>query len=199
MSEPEQINKELYECDNVKLKTADYVIDRILLYTGPVKDAFDLGCGTGIYVQTLISKGVQAIGIDKNDTIPDEMLNTDSLNLRHHDLGNPVGHLYKSRELVISFETGEHIAESRASTFAHNLTRMSSRHIVLTCCPEAGKYHLNPKPLEYWIRLVEAEGSHKYMSVASIEMMSFFKANESLEFGGFDWFKRDLMCFEARI
>ena len=191
----EQINKELYECDNAKIKTADYVIDRILLCTGLVRDAFDLGCGTGIYVQTLLDNGVDTIGIDKNDTIPENMLNTDKLNLRHHDLGKLVGNLYEPRDLVISFETGEHIPKAEAMQFVRNLVELSAKWIILTCCPESGKYHLNPQPTDYWTEAVESLGKHKYKPYDSLEIMSFFKMNVRPEFGGFMWFKRDLMIF----
>ena len=193
----ELINEDLYGCDKVKLECADLIIEKIVKETGVVGSAFDLGCGTGIYVQTLIDNAIPTIGIDINNTISEDMLNTDAFNLRRHDLGKPVCDLYEPRDLVISFETGEHIPNHEGLVFLQNVNDMAKKWIVMTCSPDKGKYHLNPQPMKYWVDGIEMYGDFKHKPYESLLMMEYFRKNISLELGGFIWFKRDLMIFEA--
>lgn len=179
-----------------KVRHADIVAKQICKL-GNIKTAYDFGCGSGIYVQALISNNVDTLGIDINESLLPEQFKTPIENIRFLDLAEKFIHNgFEPRDLVISIELAEHIEKSYAFILFQNIVKLAKKWIFMTASPEAGKYHLNPRPREYWIEGIERFGYHEYHVDLSENTMEFFRLRIPIT-DGLMWFKRDLMIFKA--
>lgn len=190
-------NQEMYSADDNKKECADVIVDWIC-ELGGIKTAYDLGCGSGIYVQALIDNGVKTLGIDINDSLTIEWLNTSRENIQFLDLSKDITNLFEPRDIVVSIETAEHIPEQKVDIFFQNVVGLANNWIFLTASPTIGKYHLNPQSRDYWIEKVERFEKHRYQDSLSIITMNYFDAVIP-KTKGLKWFKNDLMVFKAEL
>jgi hypothetical protein len=160
-----------------------------------IADAWDLGCGTGIYVQALIDAGIRCQGLDNCD-LTKEKLHTDKANIVKADVSGEIWQNRNPRDLVVSIEVGEHIEADHAKFFAQNLCWLSRKWIFLTCSDLPGKYHVNPQPPSYWIELIESFGMHRYESRLSVPAM--VRCSKAIPLDELRWFKYNLMIFRRR-
>lgn len=186
-----------FPADPIKLIYVGIVINKILtLGNGEIKDAYDFGCGTGLYVQELIDRGIDALGFDGNLGVKNE-LKTDRKNIVFTNLEYPLPMVYETRDLILSIEFAEHLSEAGGELLYNAMTNLSRKWIVITASPEKGEFHLNPQPREYWIDKIIKRGTHTYCKELSEEFMEYFK-NAILGKDGLRWFQRDLMIFRKR-
>lgn len=186
---------DMLSADAQKMLYADIIIEKICSL-GEIETAFDFGCGSGIYVQTLIDNGVKTLGFDSNEKMLPEQFNTSMKNVRFLDLTTDINALefFAARDLIISFEVAEHIARNTVDVFFQNIVKLANDWIVLTASPDAGTYHLNPQPRKYWIDRVEKFSVHSYQEDLSENIMEYFKSK--IPGDELVWFTRDLMIFK---
>lgn len=186
----------MYVSDDRKDAYRDIVIGEILNLNGRdyVDTAYDLGCGTGVYVGGLIANGIPTIGIDIEQDLLSEALRAPIDNIVFADLTEDVRSRFPPRDLVVSIEVAEHIAPERAYLFLQNIVALSRKWIFMTASNEVSAWHLNPQPLDTWVEQIEAFGTHAYQSDLSEAARQRFRTTITLE--ELIWFKYNLMIFK---
>ncbi len=184
----------IYEADATKQHYASATV-YYFLGLGDIESVWDLGCGTGVYIQAFLDAGVQADGIEINCEILPE-LKTDIQRIGFYDLAQPLPTSYKPRDLVFTTEVAEHILPSGVRSYIDNITRLATKWIVLTSSDKThSPGHVNPQPLSYWIDAIQQCGYHEYDDSISQKARRFFSGlipGRSLA-----WFKNSLLVFRA--
>lgn len=116
----------------------------------------DVGCAIGDYVVYWRKHlNVKAYGIEGSENARDYFL-TDKIFIL--DLREPI-RLSMTVDLVTCFEVAEHIEPEYANQFLENLVLLSKKVVMSAACPgQAGHYHVNCQPREYWIERMEYLG-----------------------------------------
>jgi SAM-dependent methyltransferase len=180
-----------YQWDSIKQRFAGVVISGILDNLPGIKTVYDIGCGTGLYVQEFIKNGMDCTGFELSPHAFYQA-RTSLDNIYQVDVARPIsGH--DERDLVFSVEVAEHIPERFADDYIKNLCCLSDSWVFITSSNKEGKYHLNPQPREYWINRVVKNG-FKYRPVLSSTLMDFYA--ENIKIDGLKWFKDSLMIFK---
>ncbi len=186
--------KLLYPADPIKLIYVGCIINKILtLGNGEIKSAYDFGCGTGMYIQVLLDRGVSTLGFEGSLGVKKE-IKTDEKNIVFANLEYPISLEYLPRDLVLSIEFAEHLSKAGGELLYDTMTKLSKKWIVMTASPGEGECHLNPQPRQYWIDKIVKRKTHTYYEKESEEFMDYFKS-AILQKDGLIWFKRDLMIF----
>jgi SAM-dependent methyltransferase len=112
----------------------------------------DVGCGPGIYVDALRSRGISAIGIDTDDRVVGKpYLRQESL-FENED----------TAEVVICLEVAEHIAEEQADNVAACVAANVKPGGILIWSAahpgQGGTGHINCQPKDYWAELLTWHG-----------------------------------------
>ncbi len=143
------------------------------------KSVADFGCGSGVYVDHLRSKGIDAFGYDGGPAV------TACRDGQVLDLSQPVS--VPVADWVLSLEVGEHIPASRERTFISNLHRHNREGIVLSWAIEgqSGTGHVNCRNNDYLIDVVQTLG---YQFDATLSQTLRDAATKP-------WFKNTLMVF----
>ena len=147
-------------------------------------------------MQALLDLGIAATGLDNYPDLWTERLYTAAENLLLYDVRTPLTERFPPRDLVVSMEVGEHLEERYAETFVTNLCHLSRGWIWLTCSDTSGIYHLNVRSRYYWIRRVEAIGTHCYRDDLSVAAMERFW--EAIPKEELVWLKRSVMIFRRQ-
>lgn len=187
-----ELHRDMLSADPVKLLTAEKVAEQIC-GLGNITSAYDLACGSGVYTKALADQGIDVVGMDLDGELPLKYLRVPAPFRLVRDLSGDIADFWACRDIVVSIETAEHIAEKNVGVFFNNIVTLARSWIFLTASPAEGKYHLNPRPRAYWIDQVERLGKHEYQHETSVKMMEYFK---TIMNSGLIWFKRDLMIFK---
>jgi hypothetical protein len=126
----------------------------IAAYLPKDEKVWDLGCGNGAYVRILREAGHLVIGVDgKFPEYPAEIGNF----MIEHDLTQPITLLPGS---VMCLEVGEHVPAEYESVLLDNITRLCTRHLVLSWAVrgQGGDGHVNCKDNDEVTTLLEALG-----------------------------------------
>jgi FkbM family methyltransferase len=155
-----------------------------------VKTMVDFGCGLGSHIEGALAagtkrvKGYEVAYENAKKYIPDVV--KDYIEYGH--VGKPMN--IPKYDCVLSIEVAEHLVEAEAETFIDNLTRASSRLIVLTASTKGAIYHFNRQRKEYWIELVEKRG-FKFSDIKTKELKEAWKRT-----GAQGYLLWNLMVFE---
>lgn len=105
----------------------------------------DFGCGCGHFANRIaLYSGGEAFGF--NGDIPDNA----EIEIKEADLSKCFM-IAPKKDLVISLEVAEHIAEENADTFIDNLTLSGDRILFSAATPgQGGIGHCNEQPHSYW-------------------------------------------------
>jgi SAM-dependent methyltransferase len=116
-----------------------------------IKTAYDLGCGPGGMVNLMISKGIDAIGIDGDFTLE----RTCPIILHDFTKGK-ISNLAK-KDFTWSIEFLEHFDEEYMDNY---FDVINHTNIVLCTASQnpTAHHHVNVKPLDYWISQFESRG-----------------------------------------
>lgn len=182
-----------FPADPIKKIYVGIIINKILAL-GDIQDAYDFGCGTGLYIQELIDRGKDTLGFEGNLGVKGE-LKTAKKNIVFTNLEYPLPLEYSPRDLVLSIEFAEHLSKAGGELLYDAMTKLSKKWIVITASPEKGEFHINPQPRQYWIDKIVKRGTHTYCKNESEEFMKYFK-DSILSKDGLIWFRRDLMIFK---
>ena len=142
----------------------------------------DLGCGMGEYTRRMRKAGIFADGFDGN---PDTPVITDGL-ANVLDLSIPFV-FEKPYEWALTLEVGEHLPEKYESTLIDNITKNSTRGVVLSWAVEGqgGYGHFNCRNNDYIKGLFLARGYKN-----DVETENLLRSNVDLP-----WFKETIMVF----
>jgi hypothetical protein len=116
----------------------------------------DLGAGFGNWSVEAMRLGLQpVISVDGQWTIDQGGLLVPRETFVVHDLAQPID-LKQRFDLVLSLETGEHIAPDAAGTFADSMVRHGDLVVFSAAIPWQGGFnHLNEAWPSYWIALLK--------------------------------------------
>lgn len=138
------------EAGAVKAACADAVA-QVLAARLRFDTVFDIGCGTGIFLEALHRIGKKVFGCDNS---PDALhLSSKSYPILLADATRPI--VFNTPfDLVICFEVAEHIPSRHSASLVANCAR-NGRCIAFTAAPpgQGGIGHINERPYEFWIGL----------------------------------------------
>jgi SAM-dependent methyltransferase len=130
-----------------------------------VASVLDVGCGTGTWLATLLTLGVEdVIGID-GDYVDRALLEIPSERFLPLDLTHPFD-LGRKFDLAISVEVAEHLPAAAADKFVDSLVRHAPAVLFSAAIPgQGGIDHVNEQWPEYW---AERFASHGFLAVDAI-------------------------------
>ena len=114
----------------------------------------DLGCGTGYAVRLAQKLGVMADGIDI------ALQPYGDVFLSAGDLTKPLPPANWLRDLVLCWETAEHIAPAGTKVFLDNVVTATDKLLIFTAARpgQGGEGHINCRSKGYWRRELERRG-----------------------------------------
>ena len=137
--------------ESIKIPSAPAIADFIVREFNP-SSVVDVGCGTGVYLEQLRSRGVEVLGIEHAQAALERSRIGRGLIL-DHDLRQPLA-IDRRFDLAISFEVAEHLGPEYATLFVQSLCALSDTVLFTAAVPgQGGVGHINEQPLEYWISL----------------------------------------------
>jgi SAM-dependent methyltransferase len=130
-----------------------------------IRKILDFGCGTGEGVRVLRNMGYDAYGVDISSNTKAWMENNVTLYCGSYD-GRRTKHEDNEFDMVGCFEVMEHIPEELAEQTLREIYRIGNKHFAFTIALQEeaaliyGKlsFHVNLKPVEWWIDLLERIG-----------------------------------------
>ncbi|MCU0446114.1 MAG: class I SAM-dependent methyltransferase [Microscillaceae bacterium] len=113
------------------------------------KSVLDVGCGIGTWLKVFQDYGIEDVtGIDGEYAKPNLLINQEKF--MAWDLGQPL-QLNRQFDLVVSLEVAEHLPESVADTFVHNLIKHGTIILFSAAIPgQGGSGHINEQWASYW-------------------------------------------------
>lgn len=125
-----------------------------------MRSVVDLGCGIGSFISGVKASGVSEVsGVEVGYESAKKYLVTDvSESIRFGNVA--IDSDFGKYDTAVSIEVAEHLLPEQADAFCRNLTRSSSRLIVITAAKpgQEGVYHFNCQPKEYWIEKIQSLG-----------------------------------------
>lgn len=110
------------------------------------KPVYDLGCGTGEYLEVLQNRGYRVQGFEGTPGIR----SIANVNITEFDLTEPLPEPTE-RGSVLCIEVGEHIPKEFENTFIDNIDRYTDKHLVVSWAKpgQGGVGHVNEKTAYY--------------------------------------------------
>ncbi len=145
----------LYERQVLPRKFWTGTLDAIIDVFG-VKTAMDYGCGLGVDVVMMWSKGLEVYGVDGSERLRKHVLFPAERYLVH-DLTQKT-HL--AADLIWCREVAEHLPEELAGALVKNIASNALKVIYFTAAHpgQIGHQHINLQPISYWMGLFEEQG-----------------------------------------
>jgi SAM-dependent methyltransferase len=166
---------------------------------GIPRTMLDLGCGSGGWTSRIAAAlGVEAYGVDIAADIngwPTETTETESrLILEQADLATWPGLRNQKFDLVISWETGEHLPESAADHLVDMICQHAAGLIVFTAAVpgQGGDGHINCQPHEWWAQKFHERGFKSQPDEAEV-LRSMWKVSEGLCV----WYSQNVQIFTS--
>jgi SAM-dependent methyltransferase len=125
------------------------VLDLMIAQFGP-KTVLDVGCGTGKSIDYLLSRGIDAVGIEGSPLAISKA--TFPKRITRADLNKPVS-LNRKFDVVFCYEVVEHIHPDYVDILMTTLCSYSDRVILSHAQPhQGGEGHFNEQSDDYWIQ-----------------------------------------------
>ena len=147
----------------------------------------DVGCGPGIYVDSLSYLGLDATGVDIDPACPYEICDIFS----QEYLDKFIEKKYKY-DLALCLEVAEHIREEFADELIKRLTLTAPTIYFSAAKPGQGGYgHINCQEKKYWITKFN---NHNFVlrQEKTDDLIQFIK--QDIHMG---WFVQNIMVFET--
>jgi cyclopropane fatty-acyl-phospholipid synthase-like methyltransferase len=140
-----------------KEAAARLILDLVLPELPPVRSAVDFGCGIGIWLAELSTRGIDVLGLDGPWVDQDE-LSVPARYFRRTNLAERVD-LERRFDLAVSLEVAEHVTAAQADSFVDNLTRAADVILFSAAIPgQGGTHHFNEQWPSYWRSRFAARG-----------------------------------------
>ena len=183
----------MYQDDDTKGRTAPDIIATILATLPGIETAYDLGCGSGVYVQAFSDAEIDITGFDDNSEEIKQVPGRHD-NIMWFDVGKTLA--LKPVDLIFSIEVAEHIDPPDLDMFIGNLVRFANKWIVFTGSDKPNSPgHVNPQSNEYWRDKIVSRGTHKYRADLSQTIMDSCKTIIGVP-SCLRWFQENLQVFE---
>jgi 2-polyprenyl-3-methyl-5-hydroxy-6-metoxy-1,4-benzoquinol methylase len=145
------------------------------------KKFVDIGCGPGIYVESLRTAGEDAVGFDTDARVRD----------KKHLVQASLFDLNYPGDVVFCLEVAEHLPESKADDIVASMQRNLNKDgmLVWTAAkPEQGGHgHINCQPKEYWEQKFIDAGMCRDLDEEN-KLLEFIKSGPHM-----GWFVNNLM------
>ncbi|HWK45053.1 MAG TPA: class I SAM-dependent methyltransferase [Stellaceae bacterium] len=134
------------------------VVVPLLIAQFPVRSVVDVGCGTGLWIEAFVRRGVSDyLGVDGGHVAPD-MLHIAKERFRGEDL-TQLETLGRRFDVACSMEVAEHLPASRAENFVALLTEAAPVVLFSAAIPhQGGTGHINEQWQAYWSALFAKRG-----------------------------------------
>lgn len=153
------------------------------------KKVVDIGCGPGIYVNSINNENINCIGIDNDPRVQNKQ-NLVQKNLLNHDI-------LEKYDLVLCLEVAEHIDPMYSDDIVRQVYNFIDRNGILlwsSAIPgQGGIGHINCRSKQYWkdkfikLGLIHDDNMQKHL-------VKYCK--EGFHMG---WFTQNVMCFRKSI
>lgn len=129
----------------------------------------DVGCGEGWWGVEFATQGCKVIGVDGSEWPGGHQLDEIGERYVQTDLTQPLPVEQLGRfGLVICLEVAEHLPESRADSFVHELCALADVVVFSAAIPhQSGAGHINCQWQSWWARLFGARGFHPNVALRS--------------------------------
>jgi cyclopropane fatty-acyl-phospholipid synthase-like methyltransferase len=131
------------------IKTMDWFIEKYKPET-----LLDIGCGIGSYLESAKKHGLRDIyGIDISEAAKKYTPEEIQYYIEYEDCTKPLSFFGRTFDVVISFETAEHIDPEGTRQFVKNLVDATGKYLLFSAAPpgQDGCGHINCQTKEYWI------------------------------------------------
>jgi SAM-dependent methyltransferase len=168
-------------------RSADAGTDLIMELIAP-KSAVDVGCGTGLWLAALRSRGVtDVVGVD-GPWVPRDQLAIPEALFHQHDLTRPLA-LDRPFDLALCLETAEHLPPEAADPLVRALTELAPIVVFSAAIPEQrGEGHINLQWPQYWIDLF---AGREYRCSTVLRERLWHAEEVDV------WYRQNILCFAA--
>jgi cyclopropane fatty-acyl-phospholipid synthase-like methyltransferase len=145
----EFFNWHLIHAREYSIKTMDWFIEKYKPET-----LLDIGCGIGSYLESAKKHGLKDIyGIDISEAAKKYTPEEIQYYIEYEDCTKPLSFFGRTFDVVISFETAEHIDPEGTRQFVKNLVDATGKYLLFSAAPpgQDGCGHINCQTKEYWI------------------------------------------------
>jgi hypothetical protein len=112
----------------------------------------DIGCGPGLYVNEMRALGLDAIGVDNDERLPNGpwFMRQDITDVEPPPLGT----------VVLSLEVGEHLPRDRSWRYVDYISSTGVGIVYFSAARpgQGGEGHINCQPKGFWLRLFTQYG-----------------------------------------
>ncbi len=117
-----------------------------------IKSVIDIGCGPAGMTEYMLSKGIDAIGVDGDPSLPKK----EYVIVHDYTLGPLI--LDKKFDLAYSTEFLEHVYEEFIPNFLPSFQK--AKYVFCSAAPkgQGGHHHVNENSKEYWIEKFDQYG-----------------------------------------
>ncbi|MCW2529614.1 MAG: hypothetical protein JWM76_4474 [Pseudonocardiales bacterium] len=144
-------DESFYDTLNDAGSTSAAIVLELVLRLLQVESAIDVGCGTGIWANTLVEQGVSDVLAIDGDYVPRDQLRIDEHRFKSVDLSQGFD-LGRQFDLAVCVEVAEHLTEQRADEFVNDLCRLAPAVVFSAATPgQGGTHHVNEQWPDYWI------------------------------------------------
>lgn len=139
------------------MRSAEAIATSILSDLRP-NTIVDVGCGTGVLLESLRQRGCHIHGLEYSEAAL-QYCRDRGLNVQKFDLERDTFTDTQVFDVAVSMEVAEHLPKESADRYIDLLTRLSSV-IVFTAAPpgQRGTDHVNEQPQSYWISKFKIHG-----------------------------------------
>jgi hypothetical protein len=126
----------------------------------PSKRVLDVGGNVGIWAEQFAVHGCDVLVLDA-PWIDKRNLRVPRRSFRTHDLRHRIPKKVREwgADLTVCIEVAEHLPASRGPALIKELCSCSDRLLFSAAYPgQGGHLHINERPAEYWIELLEDQG-----------------------------------------
>jgi glycosyltransferase involved in cell wall biosynthesis len=149
------------------------------------KSVLDIGCGPGLYVDSLIDQGVDATGIDIDDRVENRFA------LRRQSLFDLED---EQADVVLCMEVAEHLPASQADQMVEQVCNTVNGALIWTAAVpgQQGHGHINLQEPAYWEEKILRHGLKRNKDREN-QLLNY--ARSGLHMG---WFVNNLLYFERQ-
>lgn len=199
-SKPELYSPEWVEQQQYTQEWSSRCLLATFAHLGIPKSMLDLGCGDGHLCKLAAQLSVSSVGVDI--ALPYDSglrwFTKDGGNswtwatLKRHNLCQPLL-LNQQFDLVISWETGEHLPEESAGVYLDSVAKHAAKHVVFTAAApdQGGEGHVNCQPQEWW-----REGLRVRGLIYLVEQTEYLRETWGRVRGPCFWYPQNVQVFE---